>query len=182
MIFGTLGGSLTSPFMSLTGTWNTTGVVDAAIKLNVTNTASGSASKLLDLQIGGTSEFNVDKAGISTANHYDTFSPCAAVGSAASPSLVACGAATAGLFSCATNASGATCVISTTAVTATSLVFVQEADTAAAGTALGVTCNTSTTVVPTSRLLATVTASTSFTINLGTVTTNPGCFQYFIVN
>ena len=185
LIAGTVGGSLTSSFMLLSGTWNTSGVVDAAFKMNVTNTASGTGSLLMDLQAGSggtTSEFTVSGAGLASAQHYATLSPCAAVGSAASPSLVACGAAASGLFSCATAASGATCVISTTAVTATSLVFVQEADTAAAGTALGVTCNTGTTVVPTSRLLATVTASTSFTINLGTVTTNPACFQYFIVN
>ena len=44
-------------------TWNTTGVVDAALLVNVTNTASGAASKLFDLQVGGTSKMAVDKTG-----------------------------------------------------------------------------------------------------------------------
>ena len=113
---------------------------------------------------------------------FSSTAPCAAVGSAASPSLVACAAAKTGQFSCATNATGATCVISTTAVTAHSLIFVQESDTAVTGTALGVTCNTGTDVLSTSRLLASSVAGTSFTINLGTVTTNPACFDYMIVN
>jgi hypothetical protein len=38
-------------------------VVDAALLINATNTASGAASKLIDAQIGGTSQFSVDKAG-----------------------------------------------------------------------------------------------------------------------
>jgi hypothetical protein len=47
---------------------------------------------------------------------------------------------------------------------------------------LGVTCNTSTTVNPATRLLASSSAGTSFTINLGTVTMNPACFSYHIIN
>jgi hypothetical protein len=45
-----------------TGTWNTSGT-PTAIKLNLTDTASNSASLLMDLQIGGSSKFKVDKAG-----------------------------------------------------------------------------------------------------------------------
>lgn len=52
------------PTVSITPTWNTSGVVDAALLVNVTNTASGAGSKLLDLQIGGVTKFNVDKAGV----------------------------------------------------------------------------------------------------------------------
>lgn len=63
MAFGTVGGALTTPFLNITGTWNTTGVVDAAIFENITNTASGAASKLVDLQVGSTSQFAVDKVG-----------------------------------------------------------------------------------------------------------------------
>jgi hypothetical protein len=37
--------------------------VDAGILENVTNTASGTGSKLIDLQVGGTSQFSVDDAG-----------------------------------------------------------------------------------------------------------------------
>jgi hypothetical protein len=114
--------------------------------------------------------------GVSTTNN------CAAVGTAASPSVAACGSAAAGSFSCATNATGATCQINTTAVTANSVIMVEENDTTAQGTKLGVTCNTSTTVNPATRLIASQTAGTGFVINLGTVTTNPACFNYTIVN
>lgn len=62
-ITDSLTGSQTLPALHITPTWNTTGVVDAAVLVNVTNTASGALSKILDLQIGGTSEFNVDKSG-----------------------------------------------------------------------------------------------------------------------
>lgn len=44
-------------------TWNNAGVNFTAFKVNVTNTASGSTSKLLDLQVGGASKFSVDKSG-----------------------------------------------------------------------------------------------------------------------
>lgn len=46
----------------LSGTWNTSGV-PTALKLNITNTASGSGALLADLQIGGASKFSVDKSG-----------------------------------------------------------------------------------------------------------------------
>jgi hypothetical protein len=114
-----------------------------------------------------------------TSPLYKTTTNCAAVGTAASPSLVACSAASSGAFSCATNASAATCVISTTAVTANSRIFVQES--AAEGTNLSVTCNTAPTVTP-AILLASKSAATSFTINMPTITVNPACFVYWIVN
>jgi hypothetical protein len=120
--------------------------------------------------------------GAASAATYSTNANCSAVGTAASPSVASCGAAAAGQFSCATNATGATCQVNTTAVTANSEIFVFESDTAATGTRLGVTCNTGTTVNPATRLLASSVAGASFTINLGTVTTNPACFSYHIVN
>jgi hypothetical protein len=43
-------------------TWNTTGNPDG-IYLNVTNTASGASSKLLNLKVGNASQFSVSKAG-----------------------------------------------------------------------------------------------------------------------
>lgn len=62
----TVSGSATTSSFSVLPTWNTTGVVDAGIFENVTNTASGTGSLLIDLQIGSTSEFKVDKAGNET--------------------------------------------------------------------------------------------------------------------
>lgn len=117
-----------------------------------------------------------------TGLSYSTTTNCAGVGTAANPSVASCSASSVGHFSCATNATGGTCKVNTTAVTANSEIFVFESDTAVTGTALGVTCNTSTNVLPTSRLLASSVAATSFTINLGTVTTNPACFSYQIIN
>lgn len=57
-----LAGSSATPFIDLTGTWNTSGT-PTAIRLNVTDTASNAASKLLDLQIGAATKFAVDKTG-----------------------------------------------------------------------------------------------------------------------
>jgi len=46
--------------LDLTQTWNAGGVTFTTVKLNVTNTASASGSKLLDMQVGGSSIFSVD--------------------------------------------------------------------------------------------------------------------------
>lgn len=46
-------------------TWNTFGA-PTAFKANVTNTASGAAALLLDLQVGGASRFKVGKLGLAT--------------------------------------------------------------------------------------------------------------------
>lgn len=109
-----------------------------------------------------------------------TSTNCAGAGTAASPSVASCSAAPSGAFSCAPNASTATCVIDTTAVTANSNIFIQP--TAAAGTRLSVTCNTSSDTGVTAPRLASISAGTSFTINLGTFSTNPECFDYWVVN
>ena len=115
---------------------------------------------------------------VSGATHL-TATRCAAIGTAANPSVASCAAAAAGAFSCATNASAATCTVNTTAVTANSTVIVQES--AAENTPVGVTCNTAPTVTP-AILLASKVAATSFTINMPTITVNPACFVYWIVN
>ena len=47
----------------LTDTWNAGGTTFYGIKMNVTNTASASGSKLLSLQVGGSEQFGVDKNG-----------------------------------------------------------------------------------------------------------------------
>jgi hypothetical protein len=56
------GSASSGSLLDLRQTWNTTGN-PAAIRLNVTNTASGTTSKLLDLQVGGVSQVVVDKSG-----------------------------------------------------------------------------------------------------------------------
>lgn len=58
------GSSSVTPGISITGTLNTTGVVDgAALFANITNTASGNGTMLLDLQVNGSSKFSVDLNG-----------------------------------------------------------------------------------------------------------------------
>lgn len=62
-----LTGSNAQSLLDLAGTWNTTGA-PLAIKLNITNTASDAASRLLDLQVGGSSKFNIAPSGRVQAN------------------------------------------------------------------------------------------------------------------
>jgi len=50
-------------------TWNDAGTTFTALYLNITNTASAAASKLVDLQVGGVSKFNVRKDGAVTVNN-----------------------------------------------------------------------------------------------------------------
>lgn len=47
----------------ITQTWNAGGVTFTALDVNVTDTASASDSLLIDLRVGGSSVFSVDKAG-----------------------------------------------------------------------------------------------------------------------
>lgn len=50
--------------LSLAPTWNAgAAAVMTGVKLNVTDTSSSAASKLIDLQVGATSKFSVDKNG-----------------------------------------------------------------------------------------------------------------------
>jgi hypothetical protein len=64
-------GSLAVGIVDLAQTWNTTGT-PTAIKLNVTDTASNANSILMDLQVGGSSRFKVEKSGaaVVTSNLY----------------------------------------------------------------------------------------------------------------
>lgn len=110
---------------------------------------------------------------------FKTTTNCGAVGTSANPSLVACGAAAAGAFSCATTASTGTCVVADTAVTAASEIFVNQV--VSEGTRLSVTCNTGG-VLPAGPLLLSKSAGVGFTVTLGTVTVNPGCFEFHIMN
>lgn len=68
-------GSLAGPAMVINQTWNTAGT-PTAISLNVTDTNSNSASRLLDLRLGGTSRVAIDKSGsylASNPEHASTF-------------------------------------------------------------------------------------------------------------
>jgi hypothetical protein len=60
-----LTGTNAQSLADLSGTWNTSGT-PTAIKLNMTDTASNAASALMDLQVGGVSQFKVTKAGAAT--------------------------------------------------------------------------------------------------------------------
>jgi hypothetical protein len=55
---------------SLTDIWNNGATTFYAIRMNVTDTASASGSKLIDLQVGGVTQFNVGKNGnvVATGN------------------------------------------------------------------------------------------------------------------
>jgi hypothetical protein len=65
----TLTGSSATSALSIAQTWNTTGN-PSLIFANVTNTASGATSNLVDLQVGGVSQFSVNKIGqITIANN-----------------------------------------------------------------------------------------------------------------
>lgn len=61
----TLTGSSATSALSITQTWNTTGN-PTAIFANITNTASGATSNLMDLQVGGATIFKVDKNALIT--------------------------------------------------------------------------------------------------------------------
>jgi len=72
LLYDATGGSLTvggktvttsAPVINLSQTWNNAATTFTGLKLNVTNTASAAASNLLDLQVGGSSKFNVTTAG-----------------------------------------------------------------------------------------------------------------------
>ena len=83
-VSNSLTGTQTLPALYITPTWNTTGVVDAALLVNPTNTASGTGSLLADFQLGGTSEWKVDKAGNSTQTGSGQFgaATCTTLGTA----------------------------------------------------------------------------------------------------
>lgn len=70
------------PVFKASQTWNNAGVNFTGVLLNFTNTASGSATKTFDLQLAGTSQFNVDKAGLATfASHVTSAGTVTAGGS-----------------------------------------------------------------------------------------------------
>jgi len=54
--------------IDITGTWNTAGT-PTLIKANITNTASNANSLLMDLQVGGSSVFNITRSGAVISNN-----------------------------------------------------------------------------------------------------------------
>lgn len=62
---------MTTAFVgNFSDTWNDSGTTFNAIKVDVTDGASASDSTLIDLQVGSTSQFKVDKGGIITAKGF----------------------------------------------------------------------------------------------------------------
>ena len=53
----------TMNIFDMTDTWNASGTTFTSIKMNTTDTASAAGSLLMDLQVGGTSRFNITKGG-----------------------------------------------------------------------------------------------------------------------
>lgn len=57
----------TTPILDITQTWNGSGVVFSGLRMNVTSTLSGAASKYIDLQLSSVSKFSVSRDGIVAA-------------------------------------------------------------------------------------------------------------------
>jgi len=61
---GSITNTVATPLMQLESTWNNASLVGVGIVENVTNTASAAGSLLMSLNVGGTFQFKVDKAGV----------------------------------------------------------------------------------------------------------------------
>lgn len=158
--------------------------LDAANSFNATRTAA------VEIEDQGSGKYGIYEAGVNSLNQLaktqvftlSTATNCIANGSAANPSVAACGSASAGMFSCATAATTGTCQVNTTAVTANSEILITQDAADGGASQLNVTCNTALVTAAAKPILLSKNAGTSFTINLGTVSVNPGCFEYHIVN
>ncbi len=148
--------------------------VTTNVNLAVRAVASQSANVFECLASGGTTTTcSITPAGDLMATTFNTKTNCSDSAGAA-----ACGSAAAGSF--VMDVGATTVVVSTTAVTANSQIFVMFDS--SLGTRLGVTCNTTPATVAFLSVSAR-TAATSFTAAIsGTIGTNPGCFSYHIVN
>lgn len=122
----------------------------------------------------GTDVFTVSRAGLAKSTLYGTMTNCADSAGAA-----ACGAAPAGSF--VIDAGSTATIVSTTAVTANSQIFLQEDS--SLSTRLSVTCNTQSSLTLGALRVTARTAATSFTATLEVApTTNPMCVNYYIIN
>jgi len=100
------GGTITTsnPVLDMTQTWNAGGVTFTGILLNVTNTASATASMLIDLQVGGVTQFNVTRGGALTVTGAIVSGSTIKT---AGTTVAALGAATAGLRNHVTDSNAA---------------------------------------------------------------------------
>lgn len=64
---GSITGTTSTPLISATQTWNNAGLTATGLLINITNTSSNAASKLIDLQTGSTSMFHVTRGGLVNA-------------------------------------------------------------------------------------------------------------------
>ena len=82
----------------MTATWNNVATNYNGIKINVTDTASGASSNLMDLQVGGSSKFSVSKAGnTSVAGTFAVTSTSAFTGAVTASSSVKSTSASGGI-------------------------------------------------------------------------------------
>lgn len=69
-----------SPAFTLAQTWNASGTTFTALRVNATDTASASASLLMDLQVGGTSRAKFEKTGRLTLTYDSTATRAGSIG------------------------------------------------------------------------------------------------------
>jgi len=180
VVYNVLTGSQTLPALEIIPSWNTTGVVDAALLINPTNIASGTGSLLIDAQLGGTSQWKADKAGNST--QLGTSTAIGFVGSGSNAylnlpsntshtSAVISGTYTSGGSITGTNSQ--TCTVTFTApaggTAASGTVALTGTNTIAGGTSLTISVNGSNyTSAPTAATLGNGTATCSGTATVST--------------
>ena len=159
--------------------YNLTGGGSNHVNLGGILTASGIGTPSTStVTIPGTLDVTGAFVGTSvSATAYKTSAICTANGTAASPSVISCGSSPAGFVSCDDTTNGI-CKVNTSAVaTATSTIVITQDS--GVGATLGVTCNTTVSTVP---ILITARAGSTFTFQVTTPSTNPDCFDYFVIN
>jgi hypothetical protein len=130
------------------------------------------------IQLTGGTLDAADLSGAITATLYSSATNCAAIGSAADPSVAACTAAPAGMVSCATNLTNS-CTITSTAITVNSEISIHQTSATSAGTRIGVTCNTTPSILA-QNIVTQETGTVTFSVTKPT--TNPICFHFTVIN
>jgi hypothetical protein len=144
-------------------------LTDSSIHANPT--ACGASEILVGAGVNNTRVFSADCEGDVVGQSYNTLTNCSDGAGAA-----ACASASAG--SVVVGDGATTVVVSTTAVTANSQIFVEYDS--SLGTKLGVTCNTA--IVQPTVSARTAAASFTITISADPAGANPACLSYFLVN